>query len=154
MDTMSNATDGIDSTVAAKHKHMLMQAIYRWRYLLDDARRELHAQDWCAAVDAYQDAHAQAELLIHIADCKNCAIKNYVRTLFEYGYSLCQANQSGTLMQLLDIARQTLDCYATATLSQKLLKPVFNLMQADNQQRDTWINQLFVEDAMLQRAVH
>ena len=105
-------------------------------------------------MDAYQEAHSQAELLIHIADCKNCAIKNYVRTLLEYGYSLCQTNQSGALLRLLDIARQTLDCYATATLSQQLLKPLFSLLHANNQQRDLWINQLFVEDALQQRAVH
>ncbi len=154
MTSTKHSADALDNSISAQHKQMLVQAIHRWRYLLDGARRELHAQDWRAAVDAYQEAHSQAELLIHIADCKNCAIKNYVRTLLEYGYSLCQTNQSGALLRLLDIARQTLDCYATATLSQQLLKPLFSLLDANNQQRDLWINQLFVEDALQQRAVH
>lgn len=154
MDTLGNSTDTIDKAISAKHKQLLMQAIYRWRYLVEAARRELHAQDWVTAVDAYREAHSQAELLIHIADCKNCAIKNYVRTLFEYGYSLCQINQAAALMHLVDIARQTLDCYATTTLTQQLLKPVLNLMRANSQQRDIWMNQLFAEDALQQHALH
>lgn len=154
MDTISNSTEAIEQAISAKHKQLLMQEIYRWRYLLNGARRELHAQDWIAAVDAYREAYSQAELLIHIADCKNCAIKNYVRTLFEYGYSLCQTHHSEVLLGVLDIARQTLECYATTTLTQQLLKPIINLVRANNQQRDIWINQLFAEDSLQQQAVH
>lgn len=154
MGTISNSTEAIEQAISAKHKQLLMQEIYRWRYLLDGARRELHAQDWIAAVDAYREAYSQAELLIHIADCKNCAIKNYVRTLFEYGYSLCQINHAAALVHLVDIARQTLDCYATTTLTQQLLKPVLNLVRANSQQRDIWINELFAGDALQQQAVH
>lgn len=154
MGTISNSTEAIEQAISAKHKQLLMQEIYRWRYLLDGARRELHAQDWIAAVDAYREAYSQAELLIHIADCKNCAIKNYVRTLFEYGYSLCQTHHSEVLLGVLDIARQTLECYATTTLTQQLLKPIINLVHANSQQRDIWISQLFAEDALQQQAVH
>jgi hypothetical protein len=154
MGTIHTATETIEASVKTKHQHMLAQAIYRWRYLLDNARSELHRQDWNAAVDAYQQAYCQAELLIHIADCKNCAIKNYVRTLFEYGYSLCQTHHSDVLLGVLDIARQTLECYATTTLTQQLLKPIINLVHANSQQRDIWINQLFAEDALQQQAVH
>ncbi len=154
MGTISNSTEAIEQAISAKHKQLLMQEIYRWRYLLDGARRELHAQDWIAAVDAYREAYSQAELLIHIADCKNCAIKNYVRTLFEYGYSLCQTHHSEVLLGVLDIARQTLECYATTTLTQQLLKPIINLVHANSQQRDIWMNQLFAEDALQQQAVH
>ena len=154
MSTISNSTEAIEQAISAKHKQLLMQEIYRWRYLLNGARRELHAQDWIAAVDAYREAYSQAELLIHTADCKNCAIKNYVRTLFEYGYSLCQTHHSEVLLGVLDIARQTLECYATTTLTQQLLKPIINLVRVNSQQRDIWINQLFAEDALQQQAVH
>jgi hypothetical protein len=154
MNTMGNSTDIIDSSIQDKHKDLLMKAIYRWKYLLDNARGELHAQEWFAAVDAYQEAYSQAELLIHIADCKNCAIKNYIRTLLEYGYSLCKTNQSASLLHLIDLARQTLDCYATAALTYELLTPVMSLVQASDYQQDVWINQLFAEDAQQQWAVH
>jgi hypothetical protein len=154
MNSMGDSTGTIDNSIQDKHKDLLMKAIYRWKYLLDNARSELHAQEWLAAVDAYQEAYSQAELLIHIADCKNCAIKNYVRTLLEYGYSLCKTNQSTSLLHLIGLARQTLDCYATAALTCKLLTPVMSLVQANDYQQDVWINQLFAEDAQQQWAVH
>lgn len=154
MQALDDSTETLDQTISAKQKQMLLEAIYRWRYLLDKARGELHRQDWNAAVDAYQLAYCQAELLIHIADCKNCAIKNYVRTLFEYGYCLCQSSQPHALVGSLEVARQTLECYATATLTNQLLKPLFNLLRANSEQRDGWINHLFAEDAILQRVVH
>ena len=144
----------LDTAVKTKQQQFLEQSIYRWRFLLDGARAQLHAQNWTAAANAYQDAHGIAEFLIHIADCKNCAIKNYMRTLIEYGYSLCKNDQLALLSRLIDLARKTLDCYTTPTLAQQLLKPILALEKASQRQRDMWINQLFASDAVQQGVVH
>lgn len=147
---------GLDSDAATtvKHRQFIEQSIYRWRFLLAEARTRLHAQDWTTAVDAYKDAHGVAEFLVHIGDCKNCAVKNYVRTLIEYGYSLCKNNQAAVFNGLIEIARQTLAHYTTPKLSQQLLQPILALENAGQLQRDLWINQLFAGDAIQQGHVH
>mgnify|MGYP006875364020 FL=1 len=144
----------IDADVKTKQQQFLLQSIHRWRFLLAESRTQLHAQHWSAAVDMYQETYSLAELLIHIADCKNCAIKNYTRTLFEYGYSLCKNNQRELLAHLIDIARQTLACYVTPTLSHQLLQPVVEMEKANHYQQDLWVNQLFAKDASQYGIVH
>lgn len=143
-----------DAETNVKHRQFIEQSIYRWRFLVAEARAHLHAQDWITAVEAYKDAHAVAEFLVHIADCKNCAVKNYVRTLIEYGYSLCKNNQAEMFSPLIEVAQQTLAHYATPRLSQQLLRPVLAMEKAEQIQRDLWINQLFASDAVLQGTVH
>lgn len=44
------------------------------------------------AVINYCAAYTEAELLVFISDCKNCAVQNYMRTLAEYCYALCKRN--------------------------------------------------------------
>lgn len=144
----------VDAAVKTKQQQFLEQSIHRWRFLLAEARTQLHAQKWPAAIQGYQDAHSLAEFLVHIADCKNCAIKNYMRTLIEYGYSLCKNNQRELLVHLIDLARQTLACYTTPALSQQLLLPIIAMETASHSQRDLWVNQLFVSDAQQYGAVH
>jgi hypothetical protein len=150
------AETGLSSDAATKvtHRQFVEQSIYRWRFLLAEARTQLHAQDWIMAVEAYKDAHGMAEFLVHIADCKNCAIKNYVRTLIEYGYSLCKNNQAAMFTPLIEVAQQTLNHYATPRLSQLLLQPILALEKAGQSQRDLWVNQLFASDAVQQGNVH
>lgn len=151
----ANETDStIDVAVKTKQQQFLERTIHRWQFLLTGARAKLHAQDWSTAIDTYQDAHALAEFLVHIHDCKNCAIKNYVRTLIEYGYILCKSGRAGMLSQLIELAHQTLLCYTTPRLAEQLLKPVLSLVEANNWQRDLWINQLFAGDAVQHGIVH
>ncbi len=143
-----------DAATNVKHRQFIEQSIYRWRFLVAEARAHLHAQDWITAVETYKDAHGVAEFLVHIADCKNCAVKNYVRTLIEYGYCLCRNNQAAMFTPLIEVARQTLAHYTTPRLSQQLLQPVLAMENAGQIQRDLWINQLFASDAALHGTVH
>lgn len=149
-----NVDIDVDVDVKTKQQQFLMQSIYRWRFLLDESRTQLHAQQWTAAVNCYQDAYGLAEMLLHIADCKNCAIKNYMRTLLEYGYSLCKNNQRELLVHIIDLARQTLACYVTPALSRQLLQPVLAMEKANHNQQDLWVNQLFAKDAAQYGIVH
>lgn len=144
----------VTSDTSTKTKQFLVRSINRWRFLLADARAALHAQDWPAAVDGYQDTYRMAEFLLHIADCKNCAIKNYVRTLVEYGYSLCKNNQRELFTHLIEFARHTLACYATPKLVRQLLQPIVAMETACHSRQDVWIGQLFKSDAMHSGAVH
>lgn len=136
------------------HKKQIEDTINRWYFLLENSRQELHAGRWQEAVLSYHAAYAEAELLVFISDCKNCAVKNYLRTLVEYSYALCKIDKAEQLSDLIVQAWYTLNTCLTEALASRLLQPLRSMEYATSTERDVWINQLFAEEAVHRKQVH
>lgn len=136
------------------HKKQIENTINRWYFLLGNGRHALHAGHWQEAAINYRAAYIEAELLVFISDCKNCAVKNYMRTLAEYCYALCKIDKAEQLSDLIANAWYTLNTCLTEVLTLKLLQPLRDMEFSSNDERDLWINQLFAEEAVYRKQVH
>lgn len=136
------------------HKNQIEDTINRWYFLLENSRQELHAGRWKEAVVSYHAAYTEAELLVFISDCKNCAVKNYLRTLVEYSYALCKIDKAEQLSDLIAHACYTLNTCLTEALTLKLLQPLRGMRSSSDDERDLWMNQLFAEEAVHRKQVH
>lgn len=148
---MNDRLTGTDETVKDKYTKNM---INRWCFLVETARRELHAAAWPQAANRYREAHFQAEFLLIISDCKNCAIKCYMRTLMEYAYALRKAGQKKLLSDVVAQAWCALNAYTTESLAAQLLKPLHDMESATSQAWEIFINQLFFQDAEYRYQVH
>lgn len=136
------------------HKKQIEDTINRWYFLLESSRQELHAGRWQEAVINYRAAYTEAEMLVFISDCKNCAVKNYMRTLAEYCYALCKIDRAEQLSDLIAHAWYTLNTCITEALTLKLLQPLRAMESSSDDERDLWMNQLFAEEAVNRKQVH
>lgn len=148
---MNNRPIGTDETVKNKYTENM---INRWHFLVETARRELHSAAWQQAANHYREAHLQAEFLLIISDCKNCAIQCYMRTLMEYAYALRKAGQKTLISDLAAQAWYALNAYTTESLAVQLLQPLHEMEYATSQACEIFINQLFFEDATYRYQVH
>lgn len=147
-------TEKTQTVATLAQKNYVEETINRWYFLLEYSRGELHAGHWQQAVVSYHRAHQEAELLVSISDCKNCAVKGYVRTLIEYSYALCKVDDVKRLADLIGHAEHTLSIYVTRELVSTLLQPLRNIGFATHAERDLWMNQLFAEEAQHRKQVH
>lgn len=136
------------------HKKQIEDTINRWYFLLENGRHELQLGRWQEAVLNYRSAYTEAELLVFISGCKNCAVKNYMRTLVEYCYALCKIDSSEQLSDLTAHAWYTLNTCVTEALTLKLLQPLRAMESSSDDERDLWMNQLFAEEAVHLNKVH
>ena len=114
----------------------------------------MHAGRWQEAVINYRAAYTEAEMLVFISDCKNCAVKNYIITLAEYCYVLCKIDKAEQLPDLIAHAWYTLNTCLTEVLTLKLLQPLLGMEFSSNDERDLWMNQLFAEEAVQRKQIH
>jgi hypothetical protein len=151
-----NVMDANELSIASEltHKQQVEDTIIRWYFLLENGRQALHASNWQEAVVSYRAAYTEVELLVFTSDCKNCAVKNYVRTLAEYSYALCKLDKVEQLPDLIVQAWYTLNTCLTEALASRLLQPLRSMEYATSAERDVWINQLFAEEATHRKQVH
>lgn len=103
---------------------------------------------------AGKNAYTEAELLVFISDCKNCAVKNYLRTLVEYSYALCKIDKAEQLSDLIAHAWCNLNTCFTEALTLQLFRLLRAMKFSSNDERDLWMNQLFAEEAVHRKQIH
>lgn len=130
------------------------QLFHRWCFLLEQGRRELHVRQWFIADNYYLQAMLIAESLFSSSLCKSCALRCYMRTLIEYAYVNCKMNGPDSLDFLGQVATVTLARYTPMPLIDKLLEPLDYLKLYSDDERDLWINQLFVGDVLHANQLH
>lgn len=130
------------------------QRVYRWSFLLEQGRSELHLHQWFIASSYYQQAMLVAESLFIASPCRSCALRCYMRTLVEYAYVLCKISGPESLDLLEEVATLTLSSYAPMPCIDKVLEPLTRLKRNSDIERDLWINQLLAEDAIYKHQLH
>ncbi len=146
--------DGVAMTTTPADSKHTENMINRWYRLVEAARRELHSESWKQATAFYRDAYLQAELLLVVSNCKNCAIKCYMRTLIEYGYALRKIGERALLSELVVHGWHALNAQVSESLVIQLLEPLRTLEYASNKECEIFINQLFIEDAVNKQQLH
>lgn len=130
------------------------QLIYRWSFLLEQGRSELHMKQWFIASDYYQQALMVAETLFVESQCRNCALRCYLRTLFEYAYIACKIHGTDSVEILEQAATLTLAGYAPMPGIDQILEPLNNLKYMNDVERELWVNQFFALDANCKQQLH
>lgn len=148
-----NLQHRIPSSTAAIHERT-EKLIYRWLFLLEQGRSELHLKQWFIASSYYQQAMQVAESLFAASLCKNCALRCYMRTLVEYAYVICKIQGEDSIELLEQAATLTLSCYVPMDSIDKFLEPLFTLKNQSDAERELWLNRLFAGDAIYKQQLH
>lgn len=130
------------------------ELIRRWSFLLEQGRSELHLKQLFIASGYYQQALLVAESLFAASLCRNCALRCYMRTFMEFAYITSRIHGLESLELLEQTGTLILSRYLPMESVDKLLKPINSFKQQTDQEREVWINQLFVSDAVCRRQVH
>lgn len=141
-------------TASPVSREQSKQLIQRWSFLLEQGRSELHLKQWFIASGYYQQALLVAESLFAASLCRNCALRCYMRTFMEFAYITSRIHGPESLELLEQTGTLILSRYLPMESVDKLLQPINSFKHQTDQERELWINQLFVSDAVCRRQVH
>nr|WP_324258847.1 hypothetical protein [Cellvibrio fontiphilus] len=139
------------SALARERRELLIQ---RWSFLLAQGRTELHLKQWFIASAYYQEALLTVEALLATSSCKNCALRCYLRALFECTYISSKIHGDDSIELLEQAGALILSGYLPMQTIEKLLEPLAELKRYNDADRDLWINRFFAGDAAHRKQLH
>lgn len=124
-----------------------------WYKFLNAGRQLMLVGKWQDAIPLYEQSFNFAETLLWSSNCKNCAVKNYVRTSLEYLYVLKKSSKE-SIDYFVNNTHKILGYHISNEASRSLLQPLRDVLDADEVVADSWMNQLFCQDAGVRKSLH
>lgn len=129
-------------------------AISDWYNSIKASRHYLLTENWGLAISSYERSFQIATHLLILANCKNCAIKGYMRTSLEYAYVLRKLQDMNSLGRLSLVVRNTMIEHTNPQTGDALLQPFWDVSNQPETIIDGWMAQLFCMDSEIQKSLH
>lgn len=129
-------------------------AISDWYNSIKISRNYLLTENWRLAISSYERSFQIATHLLILANCKNCAIKGYMRTSLEYAYVLRKTQDVHALGKLSLIVKNTMIEHTDQETGHCLLQPLWDVSNQPEIVIDGWMAQLFCMDSEIQKNLH
>jgi hypothetical protein len=136
-----------------KKTNMDRYMVRDWHKFLAAGRHLLLIGKWQDAIPLYEQSFNLAVTLLWASNCKNSAVKSYVRTSLEYLYIL-KKTQKESADYFFNNTHKILGHYISHEAAHGLLQPLRDVLHAEDEVADSWMNQLFSQDAEVRKSLH